>query len=38
MPSSGGGHVNDHRFFVERDVVYTVQLRLWNRIRGRGLD
>jgi hypothetical protein len=29
---------DDRPFFVERDVVYTVQLQLWQRIREHGLD
>ncbi len=29
---------DDQPYFVERDVVYTVQLHLWERIRERKLD
>lgn len=29
---------DDRPYFVERDLVYTVQVRLWQQVRERGLD
>lgn len=29
---------DERPFYVERDVVYAVQLRLWEMVRGHGLD
>lgn len=32
------GTYDDRPYFLERDVVYSVQLHLWEQIRERGLD
>ena len=29
---------DERPYFIERDIVYTVQLNLWERIRESGLD